>query len=372
MKRQSYDLLVNSPNAAKPDQIFFPEGILWEILSWLEVKYLLRYKSVCKLWPSTTTYQLWNPSTKRILDLPPHDPLKRLGNYMTLFQNSSTNSYYAFSAYIDEENNKQNFGLLDFGGQSNDPCPNANLSWKTVTISECDKLRRHQKHNFSFVHSKGVLYILVLLEVELSNPKIICFDLIKQQSSTTLDVPDQSLRFESREVCFQLWRGKPAVTFVLEEKFNAWVLEDYKKQNWADRIQIPLLFLKEYPGWNKAIPTMHYDDDGEVFLQYRTKFGPWKYDPKIKEFGIDLSPYARVPATLESVKGIGLSNENVICAITVRKLWNIFLLNVLWQTWSGNLYLDGGDSVIMIRLEERGFSCEFVVNLDCQERRGFF
>ncbi|KAK1366338.1 hypothetical protein POM88_041899 [Heracleum sosnowskyi] len=231
-----------------------------------------------------------------------HDPHKRVGDYMILFQ--KIDSYYAFSAYIDEDNMKQNFGLLDLGGQSNDPCPNANLSWKTVNISEFDKLRRPQNYNSSFLQSKGIIYILVPPEVGLSNPKIICSDLVKQQTCATLNLPDQSLCFNSKEVCFRNWRGNPAVTYVLEEKLNTRVLEDYKTQKWADTIQIPMPFLKEQPSWNKKVPHINFDDDGEVFLQYWMVLTWWKYDPKLKQMCKDLSAQVRVPATLTSVKGM--------------------------------------------------------------------
>ncbi|KAK1378108.1 hypothetical protein POM88_024852 [Heracleum sosnowskyi] len=224
---------------------------------------------------------------------------------MSIFQYSSTKSYYVLSVYIDdqEENKKHKFELLDHGGQSNAPYPNADICWRTLQISEYDKLSRQQRCIFKFVGCNGILYILVLLEVGLSNPKIICFDLVKQHTYTTLDVPDQSLCFKSREVQLQLLGGKPAVSFVLEKNLNVWVLEDYKNQKWANTIQIPLPFSEKNSNM-QTIPHLYRNgDDGEVFLQYRGKGFLWVYSPKLKEWRKILSQHMSVPATLVSVKG---------------------------------------------------------------------
>ncbi|KAK1378110.1 hypothetical protein POM88_024854 [Heracleum sosnowskyi] len=67
---------------------------------------------------------------------------------------------------------------------------------------------------------------------------------------------------EEEEPC----RGKPAISFVLKEKLNLWVLEDYKKQKWADTIQIPLPSLKKYPNL-KIVPLLYFDADGEIMAR---------------------------------------------------------------------------------------------------------
>ncbi|KAK1369193.1 hypothetical protein POM88_035285 [Heracleum sosnowskyi] len=357
MKKQRSDLVAG---------ISFNEGIVSEILSRLEVKYVLRCKSVCKFWydvinnkqfvdlhmkhngrlsfqyikrkgesldtqsinsdgtkqnityldsyctgfllverssesdKPSPIYRLSNPSTKSILDLP--DPHYRVRS-MTIFQDSSTNSYYVFSVCIHQDCKK--FQLLHLGGQSNDPIPNANLCWRTLEIPEYDKLSRQQRCGFSFVASKGILYILAVLKDGLSNPKVICFDLVKQQTCTTLDMPDQSLCLNVRKVCFQLCRGKPAVSFVLGEKLNFWVLEDYKSQKWADKIQMSLTFLKEDSNLDKVIPRIYCTDNGEVLLLYNIQnFELFVYNPKSKQKFTIPSSHHKVPATLVSVKGM--------------------------------------------------------------------
>ncbi|KAK1367268.1 hypothetical protein POM88_042829 [Heracleum sosnowskyi] len=255
--------------------------------------------------PSAATYRIINPSTKRVLDLP-HDPNKRVHS-MTLFQNSSTNSYYVFSIYIDEKAEPK-YELLDLGGQSNDPCPNANLSWKTFSISEIAKILLGRQHIVLFLENKDILYFLVLGMVGLSNPKIICFDLVKQQTCTALKVPDQSLGLNSTNVRFSNWRGNPAVSFVLEEKVNIWVLEDYKKQKWADMIQIPLPFTKEYSSWNEP-DSYKYCNDREILLRYGMELPCWIYVPKLKQWCKIPSLPRRTPATLVSVKGMQPAGE---------------------------------------------------------------
>lgn len=114
-------------------------------------------------------------------------------------------------------------------------------------------------------------------------------------------MPDQYLRLNSRNVCFQLCRGKPIVTYVVEDKLKIWVLEDYMNQKWADMIQISLPFLKEDPSL-KFIPYICCNDNGELrLLCGRGKTELFVYNPKSKERTI---PSLLVPATLVSVKGI--------------------------------------------------------------------
>ncbi|KAK1377952.1 hypothetical protein POM88_024696 [Heracleum sosnowskyi] len=172
--------------------------------------------------------------------------------------------------------------LIDLGDHSNDPCPNKDLSWRKLNIPEYDEANRLQKYDFGrSVLEEGILFIHALLKFVSSNPKILCVDLV-QQACTTLNVPE-SLAFEDRNFNFQLWRGKPTLSFVSEEKLNVQILEDYKKRKWADTILIPLPFLEEEPDLKKMIPD------------------------KVNSEELDFDstpPPTRVLATLVSVKGM--------------------------------------------------------------------
>lgn len=338
---------------------FFPEEILFEILSWLEVKSLLRFKSVCKVWyavirnkqfvevhairnrhsfynigqtrvrlqgtkkiryrciscgglllvqisslvsaTSSAIYRIVNPTTKRILDLP--HPHKRVIS-IQIFLNSNTSSYNVVSVYFGKENREVKLELIDLGGQSNDPCPNENLSWRTLKIIEFDNISKQQRYHFLYrmSSSEGVLYILALHAAESSNPMIIRVDLVNE-ACTTHYAP-QSLLFKWFEVNFQLWKGKPSIIFVVEEKLNIWILEDYKTRKWANPIVILLPFLEQNPFLKTVVPYI-YEDDKEDALVYRKDSLCYRvYKLNSKELCTIPCPPLRAPATLVSVKGM--------------------------------------------------------------------
>lgn len=350
---------------------FFPEEILYEILSWLRVKSLLRYKPVCKIWYAviknkqfvemhavrnghrfcntkrrckllnsdgtkeeflslsycckglllvkklsfasvtptarpTATYQICNPATKRILDLPcPNDSVKT----MMLFFNSSTSSYNVVLVYFGGKNKNEKLEFLDLGRQSNGSSPNASLSWRSLNISEFDNFSRQQRYFFRYCMSnKGVLYILALKIGQPSKPKIICADLIKQ-TCTTLNSPKR-VWLEWHEVDFQLWKSQPSIVFIFEEKLNVWMLEDYKGQKWADTIVIPMPFLTQNPLMKMVIPRICQVDEEDYLCYPKDKNSDVVYKLASKELCTIPSVPLRVPATLASVKGMQPRKNN--------------------------------------------------------------
>lgn len=343
--------------------LFYPEEIWFEILSRLGVKSLLRCKSVCKIWYAViksrhfvnmharntrrfcnikrkckllnsdgsteeiryisnscegfllvknlffasatamplVTYQISNPKTKRVLDLPrPRDFVQT----MFVFLNSSTSSYNVVSVFHAEDKKNLKLELIDLGVQSNDSRPNTDFSWITLNIPEFDNSIKHENYLFRYCMSgEGVFYALCLDTSQVSKPIIFCADLINQ-TSTTLNAPE-SLWFKWRDVHFQLWRGQPSIIFKLEEKLNVWMLEDYKKQKWADMIVIPMPFLAQYPNSHLWSTPQIYQVDKEECLMF-PRDGKTNYIYKLgtKEFCIVPTLCMRVPATLVSVKGM--------------------------------------------------------------------
>ena len=275
----------------------------------LLVEGLCRASSVrsADYWLPATKYRICNPTTKRVLDLPlPHEGVIVMG----VFLNSATNSYNVVSLYSDRLEQKVNFQLLDLGGQSTDPCPDENLSWRTLDIPEYDEASRLQEYDGKrCVMEEGILLMPALHKVESGNGVILCVDLV-QQACTTLNAP-HSLSLEDSEINLQLWRGKPALSFVSEEKLNVCILEDYQTQTWADTILIPLPNLNNaIPRVKKQIPQIHRMDE-EDFLFYTDDF----YTNGVKGYRVcktgseelifaSTSPPTRVPATLVSVKGM--------------------------------------------------------------------
>ncbi|KAL1806193.1 hypothetical protein ACET3Z_029261 [Daucus carota] len=259
-------------------------------------------------WLPATKYRICNPAIKRVLDLPlPHEGVI----VMRIFLNSATNSYNVVSLYSDRLEKKVNFEILDLGCQSTDPCPDENLSWRTLDIPGYDEANRLQEYDGKrcVMEEAGILLMPALHNVESGNAVILCVDLV-HQACTTLNAP-HTLSLEYREINLQLWRGKPALSFVSEEKLNVCILEDYKTQTWGDTILIPL------PNLNNAIPRVKkqipqiYQRDEEDFLVYTDDF----YTNGIKGYRVcktgseelifaPTPPPTRVPATLVSLKGM--------------------------------------------------------------------
>ncbi|KAL8145758.1 hypothetical protein AgCh_003780 [Apium graveolens] len=150
--------------------------------------------------------------------------------------------------------------------------------------------------------SDGVLYILALLAVESSNPMIICVDLVNE-ACTTHYAP-QTLLFNWYEVNFQLWKGKPSIIFIVEEKLNIWILEDYKTRKWADPIVILLPFLEQNPFMKKVVPYIYEDDEEDALVYHKDSLCYRVYKLNSKELCTIPCPPLRAPATLVSVKGM--------------------------------------------------------------------
>ncbi|KAK1377949.1 hypothetical protein POM88_024693 [Heracleum sosnowskyi] len=355
-----------------------PEEILCLILSWLEEKYLLRCKSVCKVWHdvivknkqfidihaihngrrfhnscklrrplmmiylgddailndtelklkkkfrrlshsctgllvegltkkafTTTTdiYRIRNPTTKRILDLP--RPREKVFS-MSVFLHSSTSSFYVISLNRDEELIVK-LEVIDLGGQSNDPCPEIDLSWRNLNIPGFDKAINDGPEKYyrtSFISEDGILF---MFPIGSSNPAtILCVDLV-QEVCTIVNAPE-GISCGLSGVRIQLWRGKLTIASVSEEKLNVWVLEDYKKHKWSDKV-IPLPFLNQNPHMKNLIPELHQGDE-EDFLVYLDDYNVggqdyrhvYKLDSKVLSHGP--TPPISMPATFVSVKGM--------------------------------------------------------------------
>ncbi|KAK1353532.1 hypothetical protein POM88_051897 [Heracleum sosnowskyi] len=254
-----------------------PEEILAEILSWLEAKYLLRCECVCKVWCSVIR-------SKLLVDM------------------------HALLLY-NQVKQKYDLALLDLGGQSDDPCPNADLSWRIVKIPVFDMLSRQdrqERYHFSYCMSReGILHILTSPRVGLQNPKVMCVDLVKQTCGI-LKVP-QNLYFNCKELKFQSWTHKPSILFVRDQKLNIWVLEDYKKQKWADTMVVPLPFLEQRPSlMTELVPHIHRDNDDEedILVYIHGPGNPRLYTVKSGSVCSGPTPLMRIPATLVSLRGM--------------------------------------------------------------------
>ncbi|KAL0398716.1 UNVERIFIED_CONTAM: F-box protein [Sesamum radiatum] len=258
-----------------------PHELIFEILSWLPVCSILRFKCVSKRWSSTiqdlafvdvhmkrafggwvfstTTsddphesaadqifiarccglilekskgaqkFRLRNPSTREILHVPAPD--ENVLCCMRLCYITSTNEFKLVYPYTNGADENGGFKILTIG-------PNA--TWRMV--------------EFPFSCKLGIVrvYIRVLHEVYymIRLPKsagtcdaeVVCLEMENEQLSR-IKIPD-NLFLDWRRVWPVDWDGKLSLGGVENDKLHVWVLESVKEQRWADRkIVIPLSFI---------------------------------------------------------------------------------------------------------------------------------
>lgn len=345
------------------DVPYFPEGIISEILSYLEVKSLLRCKSVCKLWYSTikedefvkmhmkrnegrfhcferkreslnsdgimetvqylssvnglllekrkssatspATYRISNPSTKEILNVP--NP-NMISHFMAISFHSSTGLYNLFSLSADIGHANLFVEVLDLGCPTTDPCNCEDLSWRTLNIKEIKNIDEHQEYGGVIVLSgKGMLYVYKARMVGLGKPEIICVDLVQKTGMTC--IAPESIIHDRDRVNFQLWHGKPTILSLVKEQLSVWVLEDYKEHKWSDKIVISFPCLNGYPIPKRCRPLI-FDLDGEDVLICRYPSARFVYNIKSKVMSTVTPSTTRplkdikVAETLVSLKGM--------------------------------------------------------------------
>lgn len=340
---------------------YLHEGIISEILGYLEVKSLLRCKSVCKLWhaviqenefvtmhrlrnrgryqviermgesinsdgtketfryldesvnglliekriSSATKYRIVNPFTKQILDIPKPG---NTGYRMSIFIDSSTFSYNLVSVHSpDKECRNIVFKVLGLG------CDNPRgFSWRTLNITAFNNIGDYKMYYYRIITlPDGIVYVLKLLNVGFSRPEIIRVDLVRE-SSTMCVMPESLFHDRNKErVKFEMWQGMPTIHSMEEKKLNVWALKDHKKQKWVEKIVISLPYLKEYPALKEFSPYLTYSR-GENMLLYSFSNAGFIYKCKSKVFTGALPTdvtHVRVQETLVYLKGMRPEKE---------------------------------------------------------------
>lgn len=297
--------------------VFLPQEMVLEILSWLEVKSLLRCKCVCRQWYAlmqlkefaemrwnrgsrfsvikregerlnfdgsnetfrivsycdglllekrlssnipSAKYRMSNPSTKQILDLP--DPHETIVN-MSIYLHPSTGSYNVVSLYFEKESRKLSFEVIDVGcGPSEE-----DLSWRTLKISDFYNLTREETKSFyvkiPVISTKGIAYLCRICKAGSSDAEIICID-INKEVSTAYKAP-RNFFSDWENVKFMLWNDMPSVLGFVGENLVVWVLEDHKNQKWSDiKMAISSMCLESFPAWKKVLTCFSCKDGEDV------------------------------------------------------------------------------------------------------------
>lgn len=273
--------------------LFLPREILLEMLSWLTVEDLMRCKCVCKQWYAISDdrqflkmheersegshsfyslnatfeyqdmcdglfleksklsgkYRIKNPATNQILLVLPNPRHKSL--LMGFSFRTSTSTYMVISIYDGKhEGKKGGCEVLIIGS-------GIKLSWRPLEIPKFANLYRKQEM-MSTIFIDEIYHCARFHED--GSGEIVSFDLNKEDF-TCLKVSENFLP-DWRKVRIIGWNKKPAVYSVVQHELHVWVLEDYKKQKWADRkIIVPLTFLWEDPSIK------------ECYIQYRVQSG---------------------------------------------------------------------------------------------------
>lgn len=265
---------------------FFPREIIFEILSWLPVKHLLRLRCVCKEWYALTQDRLFiKVQFTRHTDFETYihnisidnnneEPFNILAtcNGLLLFQSSasgrclirnpatcqrlnlpnphnisfdtkfcfipSTGGYKLVSVFEDRENlNNQGAEILTVGKDD---------TWRFLKFPNRDDLNK-TRLKLSVVLAGGAVHCLRIIQVG-SNiyEEVVSIDL-ETELITSTSLPHGSF-LDWKKVWTFDWDGRPSLAYTVEDDLNVLVLENYKQQKWGQVKKIvPLKFLKENP-----------------------------------------------------------------------------------------------------------------------------
>ncbi|KAI3456392.1 hypothetical protein Pfo_013055 [Paulownia fortunei] len=277
-------------------EVFLPSEITFEILSWLPVDSLLRFKCICKLWSSiiqdrkfidmhmsraiggwvykTTSenlsaspeeqkyvtccrglvlerqfgekYRLRNPSTRKILDLP--EPSEDVMCSVRMCYIPSTSELKLVYPYSKQGNVSGGCKILTVG---------TDATWRTLDLHFSCKLRNDRVETKIL---EEVYYIIRLPKsVGTCDPKIVCLELEKEQFSR-IKIP-HNFFLDWTRVGPVDWEGKLSLASVQQEELHVWVLENHREQKWAEKeIVIPLTFMKNNPARQHIIPCAFQDN----------------------------------------------------------------------------------------------------------------
>ncbi|XP_073128988.1 putative F-box protein At1g47765 [Henckelia pumila] len=266
-----------------------PHDLIFEILSYLPVLSLLRFRTVCTLWRDTIrdpifidkhmtpqaslaiayrsgleapnpdrgiaeescfiwcflhglqleeckkthAYSIRNPSTKQVLTLP--FP-KKIVLIMTMCFISTSKVYKLVCLYLDEfTHDRLGCQVLTIGTDS---------SWRTID-SPVTWYDRHYDKLKGYIIIKGVLY--VIKNSKHGDSKLICVEMEKEQF---VQVSIPRYLFSDTDNVWPLCWNRAMLSFVniVKQRLRVWILEDYTKMRWdRNEIDIPLTFLKDFP-----------------------------------------------------------------------------------------------------------------------------
>ncbi|KAL3519567.1 hypothetical protein ACH5RR_017716 [Cinchona calisaya] len=271
-------------------EIFLPREIISAILIRLPLKSLGRFKCVCKLWCAiveegnfvveysrrseliyayknetnaagdeeevswlssinglvlekaelTKKSRLRNPATKEILDLP-----------------NPCNTFYDMRmVYLPKPNNYKLIYIFGKNGTINGGCEvmtlGTDLTWRALDIPSLYDLGGVKVRSHNAI-TDDLFFITKFCDPGFGVSEIVCIDMGSEQF-VNICIP-QDLFSSWKNVRHFMWDKKLCLADKVEQELHCYILEDYKKEQWAQKkIVIHLSFLNAYPEFRHTFP----------------------------------------------------------------------------------------------------------------------
>lgn len=285
---------------------FLPHELIIQILRFLPVKCLLKFKCVCKAWSSlikeryfiakhmstskieyvycssrnldpgeeiffvlhilngllltkssrNNKFYIKNPATRQTLHLP--EPLEEHVS-MKIFYLGTTDIYKLAYLYYNKSENSVGCQVLTLGDE---------LIWRNLEIPCLSGLEGDKLTEDNCVAVANMFCI-----IKHDYHEILCIDM-ESESCATVKIPGELISGTPENFELLDWDDKLSITEIVEKAgdwtVKVWVLEDLKNKKWAGkRIDIPLTFMKSYP--TSVELSLSYFEDGWLWLYVGTE-----------------------------------------------------------------------------------------------------
>ncbi|KAL3519566.1 hypothetical protein ACH5RR_017715 [Cinchona calisaya] len=274
----------------------------------------------------TERYRLRNPGTKEILDLP--NLLNTVYN-MRMFYLPKTNNYKLI--YIFGKKGTINGGCEVMTLGTDRTC-------RALDIPSLYGLGSEKMWSY-IANTDNLLFITKFCDPGFGVSEIVCTDMGSEQF-VNISIP-QDLFSSWKNIRHFWWEEKLCLADKVEQELHVYILEDYKKEQWAQKkIVIHLSFLNEYPEFRHTFPYI-LADSWLWFFQGDTDHITYNIESKTVLTANRLPPGKRCLGTVKytpaSLARIQRKEEVNFEAIQPKKNPNTQGLEFSLRLWSSRL-----------------------------------